>query len=257
MSIRIGRNLPVSRFRGLVVDLVSFCQKVPGATVDRPMNVSALLAARQACVPRPTWTAILLKAMSIVAAREPELRRTYMPFPWPHLYEHPINIANFTIERHYQGENVVFFVQVRSPQNRSLVELDQIIRTCKEEPVESVKFFKRAIRMSMVPWPFRWVSMWVSLNLFGKLRCHNFGTFSLTSVASEGAGVLALTPLLTSTLHPGLIDEHGVLPMRLTFDHRALDGACVARAMVQLERVLLGEILDELTRLRVHPPLAA
>jgi len=25
-------------------------------------------------------------------------------FPWPHLYEHPINIANFTIERRHQNE---------------------------------------------------------------------------------------------------------------------------------------------------------
>jgi hypothetical protein len=168
-----------------------------------------------------------------------------MPFPWPYLYEHPISIANFTIERLYRGEEVVFFVQIRSPERRSLCELDEIIRTCKDEPVESVKFFKRAIRMSKVPWPFRWISMWVSLNLFGKLRCHNFGTFSLTSVASAGAGIVVLTPLLTSTVHYGLFDERGNLPMRITFDHRALDGGAVARALVQMEDVLMTEILDE------------
>ena len=128
-----------------------------------------------------------------------------------HLYEHPINVANFTIERKYQDEDVVFFVQIRRPEARSLRDLDEIIRTCQYEPVESVKFFKRAIRMSKVPWLFRKLTWWVCLKLFGKLRCHNFGTFSLTSVAAEGGGVLHMTPLLTSTLHYGLFDDRGVL----------------------------------------------
>jgi hypothetical protein len=65
-------------------------------------------------------------------------------------------------------------------------------------------------------------------------------------VAAEGAGVLHMTPLLTSSLHYGLFDERGVLPMRITFDHRAVDGGCVARALVRLEQVLKNEILQEL-----------
>src|SRR5579862_3462 len=155
MSKQVGKNLPISRFRKLVVDLMRQCQKVPGATVERTMDLTRLVAARERCKPRPTWSAIFLKAMSIVAARRPEFRRAFMPFPWPHLYEHPINIANMTVERQYQGEDVVFFVQIRSPERRSLSELDGIVRACKDEPVESVKFFRRAIRMSKVPWPFR------------------------------------------------------------------------------------------------------
>lgn len=246
MSRQAGRNLALSPFRKLVIELSYHCQKVPGATVERHMNLSALMAARQTCVPKASWTGIFLKAMSLVAAEMPDLRRAYMPFPWPHLYEHPINIANFTIERSYQGEDVVFFVQVRSPERRALRDLDQIIRTCQEEPVESVKFFKRAIRMSKVPWIVRRPVWWVSLNLMGKLRCHNFGTFSLTSVAAAGAGVLNMPALLTSTLHYGLFDERGNLPMRITFDHRAVDGCCAARALVRLEEVLQNEILQEL-----------
>src|SRR5439155_16266887 len=114
----------------------------------------------------------------------------------------------------------------------------------------SVKFFRRAIRMSKVPWPFRRLSLWVSLNLIGKLRCHNFGTFSVSSVASEGGGIVVLTPLVTSTLHYGLFDERGNLTMRNTFDHRALDGAVIARALVEMEKVLLTDIVQELLPLR-------
>jgi pyruvate/2-oxoglutarate dehydrogenase complex dihydrolipoamide acyltransferase (E2) component len=91
----------------------------------------------------------------------------------------------------------------------------------------------------------------VALNVFGKLRCHNFGTFTITSVASEGAGIVVLTPLLTSTLHYGLFDERGNLNMSITFDHRVTDGAVVARSLVDVEEVLLGEILQELQPLRV------
>jgi len=250
MSRVSGKNVRISPFRQLVVDLLHFCQKVPAATVERHLDLSPLIAARKACVPRPSWCAIFLKAFGIMAARNPELRRTFMPFPWPHLYEHPISVANFTIERKVDDENVVFLAQVRRPEKRSLVELDQIIRTCKDAPLESVKFFQRAIRMSKVPWPFRRLSWWVSLNLFGKMRCHNFGTYSVSSVASEGAGILTLMTLLTATLHYGLFDERGNLPMRITFDHRALDGAAMARALVEMEQVLLGEILDELLSVR-------
>jgi hypothetical protein len=229
-----------------VVELTSYCQQVPGCAVERAMNLSDLIEARQACHPKPSWTGIFLKAMGLVGAEQPALRSAFMTFPWMHLYEHPINVANFTIERRYMDENVVFFVQVRRPERRSLADLDKIIRTCQTEPVESVKFFKRAIRMSKVPGLIRKLTWWVSLNLFGKLRCHNFGTFSLTSVAAEGGGVLHMTPLLTSSLHYGLFDERGVLPMRITFDHRALDGGTVARALVRLEQVLKNEILQEL-----------
>ena len=250
MSKQAGRKVPLSPHRKLVVDLQHFCRKVPGGTVERPLSLAALLAARRACVPRPSWCALFIKAMSIVGARHPQFRRAFLTFPWPHLYEHPDNIANFTIERRYQDEDVVFYVQVRRPERRSLAELDALIRACKDAPVESVKFFRRALRLSKVPWPFRRLAWWGGLNLSGKLRAHNFGTFSVTATSSEGAGILALLPLVTTTLHYGLFDDGGNLPARITFDHRVLDGAFVARGLVELEEVLQTTILEELLNAR-------
>jgi hypothetical protein len=250
MSKQAGRKLPLSPHRKLVVDLQHFCRKVPGGTVERPLSLAALRDARQACVPRPSWCAIFLKAMGLVGARHPQFRRAFLPFPWPHLYEPPDNIANLTIERRYQDEDVVFYVQVRRPERRALAELDAFIRACKDAPVESVKFFRRAIRLSKVPWPFRRLAWWWSLHVSGKLRAHNFGTFSVTSTASEGAGALALLPLVTATLHYGLFDDRGNLPARITFDHRVLDGAFVARGLVELEGVLQTTILEELRNAR-------
>ena len=71
---------------------------------------------------------------------------------------------------------------------------------------------------------------------------------SVSSTSSEGAGILALRTLVTSTLHYGLFDDCGNLPARITFDHRVLDGAFVARGLVELEEVLQTTILEELVR---------
>ena len=86
---------------------------------------------------------------------------------------------------------------------------------------------------------------WGALNVFGPTRCHHFGTFSITSVGAQGSGILHLPTLLTSTVHYGMLDPASGLEMRLSFDHRVLDGALAARALEDLEAVLLGEILHE------------
>jgi pyruvate/2-oxoglutarate dehydrogenase complex dihydrolipoamide acyltransferase (E2) component len=78
------------------------------------------------------------------------------------------------------------------------------------------------------------------------LRAKQVGTFGISVTAGLGAATLAVRSPWTSCLHYGVIDSGGFLPVRLTFDHRVLDGATAARALVDLEAVLLGEVLDEL-----------
>jgi hypothetical protein len=105
--------------------------------------------------------------------------------------------------------------------------------------------------MSAVPWPLRRFVWWGALNIFGRRRCHNFGTFGTTTVCQQGAGVTQLIPLLTSTIFYGLFDEAGCIDMRLAIDHRVLDGATAACALVDMEKVLQQEIVHELSGLRL------
>ena len=56
-----------------------------------------------------------------------------------------------------------------------------------------------------------------------------------------------LSPL-TTTLNYGAFGEDGSLDVRLTYDHRVVDGATVARALGHLEEVLTGPIVNELAR---------
>src|SRR5262249_31911732 len=74
-----------------------------------------------------------------------------------------------------------------------------------------------------------------------------FGTFGVTSVASWGAGLLQLCPLLTSTLHYGLFEDRGRIEVRVSWDHRVTDGVTMARVLVDLEAVLNREVVRELT----------
>jgi hypothetical protein len=213
--------------------------------VDRRMKLGKLVAARQACLTRPTWYSLFTKAYAIVAARTPELRRSYLRYPWPHIYEHPRNVATLNLERTFGDEKIVIYALIRGPENRSLKELDALVRWHKDEPLENIGSFQNALRLGKLPFPIRRLVWWVSLNFFGRLRCHNYGTFGITSTSGIGAGIVKIIPVLTSTIHYGMFDDAGALDMRLSFDHRVLDGATAAQALVDLESVLLHEILEE------------
>jgi hypothetical protein len=60
---------------------------------------------------------------------------------------------------------------------------------------------------------------------------------------------MRLVPLLTSTIHYGMFDASGTLPMWMSFDHRVLDGATAARALAKMEEVLLDVIIKEINEL--------
>ena len=214
------------------------------------MNLARLVDARQACSPRPSWTALFVKAGALVARQVPEMRQSYLPVPWPHFYEHHKNIATIPVERQWGDEKVVLLARIRSPENRSLGEIDAILNGYKDKPMEQIHSFRRDMRVAMLPGPLRRLVMWAALYGIGGIRCHNYGTFSVASVAAHGAGMLHIVPFLTSTLHYGLLDE-GRLDMRLTIDHRVLDGAAAARILVALENVLAGEIMEEVNSLRM------
>src|SRR5476649_2064858 len=88
-----GIYLPLSPARQLVWDFLEAAKKVPQATVVRHMNLLALLNARKAAQPRPSWNSIFTKGYAKVAAATPELRRLFVRWPWARLYEHPENVA--------------------------------------------------------------------------------------------------------------------------------------------------------------------
>jgi hypothetical protein len=245
----VGRTLPLSLPRRFICDLVHFAQKVPTVPMQRRMELAPVVAARRAARPRPGWCAIFVKAYSLIAAARPELRQAYVPFPWPHLYEHPISVASVGVERRLGEDDAVFFGHLRCPDRLTLLEIEAHLRRFKEEPIERIGSFRQALNVSRLPRPLRRLVWWIGLNSSGSRRARHLGTFGISVVASLGASGLHLLSPLTIALNYGVLADDGSLDVRLTYDHRVLDGGTVARALGEMEKVLNTEILAELEQL--------
>jgi hypothetical protein len=241
-----GRRMALSAPRRFICDLLHFARQVPSVPVQRRMNLAPLVAAREQAFPRPSWCSLFTKAYAMVAADRPELRRAYLSFPWAHLYEHPTSIASIAIERRVGAEDAVLFVQIRSPENHSALQLDDYLRESKDRPVHEVGTFRRTLRVSRYPWPLRRLLWWIGLNFSGYRRARNWGTFGVSVYSGLGAESLHPLSPLTTTLNYGVIAEDGAVDVRIIYDHRVLDGASVARALAELEETLNGPVARSL-----------
>jgi hypothetical protein len=246
----VGRNLSLSLPRRFICDLVHFARKVPTVPVERRMSLGEVAAARQAARPRPSWCAVFTKAYACVAAARPELRRAYLSFPAPHLYEHPLNVASVAVERRFGDEDAVFFAHLRSPEALGLREVDDALRRFKDEPLERLSSVRRALLVSRLPRPLRRLVWWIGLECWGRKRAHYLGTYGVSVYAGLGAASLHPLSPLTTCLNYGVLAAEGTVDVRIIYDHRVLDGATVARALEDLEGMLRGQVLNELCYLR-------
>lgn len=241
-----GHKISLSLPRRFICDLLHFAKKVPSVPMQRRMRLGNLISARAACSQRISWSAIFMKAYAIVSAEHPELRRTYMSVLWGHLYEHPKNVCAFSLEREYEGENGVFFAKIHEPEKHSLRELDTIVKYHKNSEISSIPSYRHTLLLSRLPKPIRRFLWWLGLETDGCHKAYCFGTYAVSVVASIGAASLHILSPLTTTLNYGVFEPDGSIDVRLTYDHRVLDGATVARAIVALEEVLHTQILQEL-----------
>ena len=231
--------------RRFVCDLLRAAVSVPTVPVQRRMRLAQVAAARALHPLSPPWSAIFTKAYASVAAAVPELRRAYVKFPWPHLYEYPVSVASIAVERELGRERVVFIGRVKAPDQMPLTDLSRIIRQWQEAPVHACKEFKRELRLSLAPWPFRRLLWWLGLNI-GRQRGNYFGTFAVTVYSGIGAESLHPLSPITTTLNYGVIAPDGDVDVRIIYDHRVMDGATIARALEKLETELNVTVLAEL-----------
>jgi hypothetical protein len=244
-----GRSIALSKPRRLVIDLLHFARKVPSLPVQKRMQLAAVAAARKACRERPQWSAIFIKAYAVVAQEMPVLRRAYIRVPWPHLYEYSSVSASLMIEREYDGDHGLFSMLIKNAGGRSLTELRDLIRIGTDAPLDSIKDFRRALRIAGWPRLLRRVVWWIGLNI-GRQRGNYFGTFGLSVYSALNVDSLHPLSPLTTVLNYGHIGDDGRVNVRIIYDHRVMDGADVARALTRLEEVLNGEIAGLLKCLR-------
>src|SRR5262249_40681591 len=131
-----------------------------------------------------------------------------------------------------------------------LVDIDEHLKACKNNPPETLGLFRRVLHTSRWPRPLRHLMWWYGLNVSGPRRAKHLGTFGISITAGLGAAALHQLSPLTIALNYGVFTQEGELDVRLTYDHRVLDGAPVAPALAQNGGVLHHAILDELKNIR-------
>lgn len=245
-----GKKLPLSLPRRVICDLMDMSRPVPFIPIERRIDVAAVAEARAAAQPRPSWCALFTKAFGIVAARRPELRRSYFSFPTPHLYEHPESLGMVAVERPIGDEQAVLFGQIRTPEKQPLDDLQAHLTRYKDAPLESIASYRRTLRIASLPRLIRRLAWWHACHTSGARRAKYLGTFGVSVVAGHGAALLFLRSPLTTTLNYSPMEADGRMSVRMNFDHRVLDGGDAARALEDLERVLGTDILSELRYLR-------
>jgi hypothetical protein len=229
-------------------DVVHFGHKfaVGGSTSVR---VSAVMEARRKHQPLISWSAILIKATALTSRKWPELRRAYVAFPWPHLYEHPHCVATVVVEREWHGERAVFFDQIPAPESQSLRDIDRVVESLKGLKIELVGGYRRLIRITRYPFLLRRLIWLIALYGAGRLKSKYFGTFSINSIPSRHARITqSATPVAVSFVY-GPIGPDDRIPIQVFFDHRVMDGQSLHRLGADMQAILNQDIVDELNSL--------
>ena len=183
-----GRCIPLSPTRRIVCDFMRMSRNVPTIPIERKMALGRLVAARAAAKDRLPWSAIFMKAYALAAAEMPVLRRAYVGFPAPHLYEYGESVASLAVERDYRGELGVFVTRIRAPEALPLGAIAAAVRHAASAPVETIRPFRKLLTIARLPLPLRAVIWWMALNV-GRWRGHHVGTFGISVVSSLGADV--------------------------------------------------------------------
>jgi len=257
MSKDRGRSVPMTLQRKWVCDLLHFGKKVPIITGERPLRLKPLIEARRNTWKPPSWSAILLKAVGLASQKVPEVRRSYLGFPWGRLHEMPYSVGAVVLDREYQHEHAVFCCTLLHPERLPLDEIHAKIEQWKNDDPMAHGPMRRLIRTTRLPLPLRRLAWWAGLNLRGYWKARHFGTFAINSLAGMRGKIMQMCFPCTMFLYYGVPDKDGVMPLQFGFDHRVFDGFESSRLLSELEACLNNDIVDELRLLPRPERMAA
>lgn len=251
-----GRRLALPRSRRLVTDLLHFSKKLPTQALVRHCRVTRLAELQRIKGPGPRigWPVLFLRAYGLMSAKHAELRRCYMPWPWPHLYEHPHPVGRITVARRHLNEDWVFFGHIPRPDVQPLADLQDLVLSYKNDPVSSIPKFRQQVVFSGFPRPLRRLAWWATMHVSGAARAERLGTFGVTTVASKGAISVHPPSLAAIMMTFGPVDAEGRVRVTMVYDHRLFDGLPVAGYLEEIEATLNGPVLEELAALREASP---
>ena len=246
-----GKQLPFPKNRRLVLDICQVAQSIPTFPVERSLDLGDVRSVREQVGRkgiRIAWVTLFTRAYSLACQTIPELRQLYASSPWPRLYEHPHTVASITIHRDDPlGGKRLIWGRIDNAESQSLLEIQTQMDRAVNGPLEVV--FRDGIRMESLPRPMRRFSWWMAMHWQPRQRAKKIGTFSISTLASEGILNRGHPLVTTSSLAYSRCDAAGHCCVTLLADHRVLDGMLAAHALRTLESNLTGAVLAELQSL--------
>lgn len=239
-----GTSFLIPRNRRLSWDLLHFNKFVPLCAHDRSINLQSLNEDRKNCPSRISWPAIFLKTYACVAADIPELRQTWYSWPWAHIYQHPVSHGVLTVQREYKKAPWLFWGNIPTPNQLSLLEIQHLIDDFTSSPPNIV--FRNQVRMVRLPTVLRRAIWRWNLYVAKARRAERLGTFFLSTLAGRGVQIQLPPSIQTGCLTYGPIDAQGLSKVTLAYDHRIMDGALAATCLEALEHTLFGTVRHEL-----------
>lgn len=250
MPANLGRDVPIPLAQRVVSDLLYASRHVPAVPFAKVIDIHELVAARSAASPRPSWCSIFTKAFAKVVAEEPKMRRAYLSCPWERYFETSQTVADIVMEVDLHGEPALAVMPFQAPHELPLLEIDAHIAHHQQRPVPCCPPFRRSLRIARLPRILRRLAWWSALHCSGRLRSKYVGNFGVSSVGNWGVDSLRPIGPWTSLLHYGAIAADGVVAVRMTFDHRVLNGSHASQALNRLETFLTTDLLTEVRALQ-------
>ena len=245
-----GKSLALSAQRKWMADLVALSRTIPIAALEHRLCLKPLIEMRDTLPkPHPSWVALFIKAFALVARHRPVLRRAYLNFPWPRLYEHPASVVAITAELEWRGESAVFFDMLPRPEDMGVMEIHQYLRGLKTAPVTDNPHFRMLLLSEWMPMPVRRLAWRWLYSFSGPRRAKYMGTFAVNGGTRHPIRPVTILGAVGPTLYFGLFDADGCTDVCLTFDHRVMDGGEIVRTLDALEAVLNTDIRLELQAL--------
>jgi hypothetical protein len=243
-----GRSFALSPARRFIADLSWLANRVPIGVVRRTISLKNVREARKDARTNIPWTVIFAKAYALVAKGCPELRQTYATLPWPHLYEVEHSVASIIMERDWDGLPGLCPAKIKNISDKSLQDIAADLSLALNAPMKNHKPFRTLLMVNRLPLPLRRLLWWFAFNA-GPQRHKFFGTFGMSVLGHLDTSVNYPVSPVTTFLSYGPFQEDDSVEITMSFDHRTMDGAVIAKAIGMLEEMLNDIIADELRNL--------
>jgi hypothetical protein len=245
----MSQIVSLSTTRRAVIAMLDYAKAIPTVPVARRMDLAPLMAARAQSAQPPSWSAIFMRAYGITSMKLNQLRRCWLSWPYPRLYEHPSSECAVAVDREWEGERAVFYNRVCAPETLSLDNIHNHLTRLQTEDIRTLSAFRSLLRFGKLPRLLQKMIMKWKLDVSGPRHVRAMGTFGLTNYGMLGAESLHPIGPQATVLTLGPISPKGEITVKLIYDHRIFDGGYIARSLKHLEEVLHTSILGELRQL--------